>query len=76
MIGTEHLITYLSLKRIIILLHLYLKEYNLNYESVKEELDIMTESGYKPEIYPESKMPESADENDEEKEDTFFFKFI
>ena len=48
-----------------------LKEYNLNYESVKEELDIMTESGYKPEIFPESKMPESADENDEEKEDSF-----
>ena len=53
-----------------------LKEYNLNYESVKEELDIMTESGYKPEIFPESKMPESADENDEEKEDSFFFQFI
>ena len=48
-----------------------LKEYNLNYESVKEELDIMTESGYKPEIYPESKIPESADENDDEKEDNF-----
>ena len=70
MIGTEHLLLSI-LKEDNNIASSILKEYNLNYESVKEELDIMTESGYKPEIYPESKMPESADENDEEKEDTF-----
>ena len=70
MIGTEHLLLSI-LKEDNNIASSILKEYNLNYESVKEELDIMTESGYKPEIFPESKMPESADENDEEKEDTF-----
>ena len=70
MIGTEHLLLSI-LKEDNNIASSILKEYNLNYESVKEELDIMTDSGYKPEIYPESKMPESADENDEEKEDTF-----
>ena len=70
MIGTEHLLLSI-LKEDNNIASSILKEYNLNYESVKEELDIMTESGYKPEIYPESKIPESADENDEEKEDSF-----
>ena len=70
MIGTEHLLLSI-LKEDNNIASSLLKEYNLNYESVKEELDIMTESGYKPEIYPESKIPESADENDEEKEDSF-----
>ena len=70
MIGTEHLLLSI-LKEDNNIASSILKEYNLNYESVKEELDIMTESGYKPEIFPESKMPESADENDEEKEDSF-----
>ena len=31
----------------------------------------MMESGYKPDILPESKFPESADEDDLEKEDSF-----
>ena len=70
MIGTEHLLLSI-LKEDNNIASSLLKEYNLNYESVKEELDIMTESGYKPEIYPESKIPESADENDDEKEDNF-----
>jgi len=70
MIGTEHLLLSI-LKEDNNIASSLLKEYNLNYESVKDELDIMTESGYKPEIYPESKIPESADENDEEKEDSF-----
>ena len=70
MIGTEHLLLSI-LKEDNNIASSLLKEYNLNYESVKEELDIMTESGYKPEIYPESKIPESADENDDEKEDSF-----
>ena len=48
-----------------------LKENNLNYDSIKEELDIMMESGYKPESFPESKYPESADEDDMEKDDSF-----
>jgi ATP-dependent Clp protease ATP-binding subunit ClpC len=43
----------------------------LNYDSIKEELDIMMESGYKPESFPESKYPESADEDDMEKDDSF-----
>ena len=70
MIGTEHLLLSI-LKEDNNIASSLLKEYNLNYESVKEELDIMTESGYKPEVYPESKIPESADENDDEKEDSF-----
>ena len=48
-----------------------LKEHNLNYDSIKEELDIMMESGYKPESFPESKYPESADENDMKKMTVF-----
>ena len=70
MIGTEHLLLSI-LKEDNNIASSLLKEYNLNYESVKEELDIMTESGYKPEIHPESKISESADENDDEKEDSF-----
>ena len=31
----------------------------------------MMESGYKPESFPESKYPESADEDDMEKDDSF-----
>ena len=70
MIGTEHLLLSI-LKEDNNIASSLLKEFNLNYESVKEELDIMTKSGYKPEIYPESKISESADENDDEKEDGF-----
>jgi len=70
MIGTEHLLLSI-LKEDNNIASSLLKEHNLNYESVKDELDIMMESGYKPEIFPESKTPESADENEDEKEDSF-----
>ena len=70
MIGTEHLLLSI-LKEDNNIASSLLKEYNLNYESIKEELDIMMESGYKPESLPESKYPESADEDDMEKEDSF-----
>ena len=70
MIGTEHLLLSI-LKEDNNIASSILKEHNLNYESIKEELDIMMESGYKPDILPESKLPESADEDDMEKEDSF-----
>ena len=70
MIGTEHLLLSI-LKEDNNIASSILKEHNLNYESIKEELDIMMESGYKPDILPESKFPESADEDDLEKEDSF-----
>ena len=70
MIGTEHLLLSI-LKEDNNIASSILKEHNLNYESIKEELDIMMESGYKPDILPESKFPESADEDDMEKEDSF-----
>ena len=70
MIGTEHLLLSI-LKEDNNIASSILKEHNLNYESIKEELDIMMESGYKPDVLPESKFPESADEDDMEKEDSF-----
>ena len=70
MIGTEHLLLSI-LKEDNNIASSLLKEHDLNYESIKEELDIMMESGYKPESLPESKYPESADEDDMEKEDSF-----
>jgi len=70
MIGTEHLLLSI-LKEDNNIASSLLKEHNLNYEFIKEELDIMMESGYKPESLPESKYPESADEDDMEKEDSF-----
>jgi ATP-dependent Clp protease ATP-binding subunit ClpC len=70
MIGTEHLLLSI-LKEDNNIASSLLKEHNLNYEFIKEELDIMMESGYKPESLPESKYPESADEEDMEKEDSF-----
>ena len=69
MIGTEHLLLSI-LKEDNNIASSMLKNYNLNYDSIKDELDIMQESGYKPESLPESKLPESADE-DEEKDDSF-----
>ena len=70
MIGTEHLLLSI-LKEDNNIASSILKEHNLNYESIKEELDIMMESGYKPDVLPESKFPESTDEDDMEKEDSF-----
>ena len=70
MIGTEHLLLSI-LKEDNNIASSLLKEHNLNYDSIKEELDIMMESGYKPESFPESKYPESADEDDMEKDDSF-----
>ena len=70
MIGTEHLLLSI-LKEDNNIASSLLKEYNLNYDAIKEELDIMMESGYKPDALPESKFPESADEEDMEKEDSF-----
>ena len=70
MIGTEHLLLSI-LKEDNNIAASLLKEHNLNYEAIKEELDIMMDSGYKPEVLPESKFPESADEDDMEKEDSF-----
>ena len=70
MIGTEHLLLSI-LKEDNNIASSILKEHNLNYEAIKEELDIMMESGYKAESLPESKYPESADEEDMDKEDSF-----
>ena len=70
MIGTEHLLLSI-LKEDNNIASSLLKEHNLNYEAIKEELDIMMESGYKPESLPESKYPESADEEDMDKEESF-----
>jgi ATP-dependent Clp protease ATP-binding subunit ClpC len=70
MIGTEHLLLSI-LKEDNNIASSLLKEYNLNYESVKEELDIMMDSGYQQDTLPESKIPESTSENDDEKQDSF-----
>ena len=69
MIGTEHLLLSI-LKEDNNIASSILKEFKLNYDSVKDELDIMKESGYKPEQLPESKRIEPADE-DEPKEESF-----
>ena len=70
MIGTEHLLLSI-LKEDNNIASSILKEYNLNYESVKEELDIMMDSGYQQDTLTESKIPESTSENDDEKQDSF-----
>jgi len=70
MIGTEHLLLSI-LKEDNNIASSILKEYNLNYESIKEELDIMMDSGYQQDTLPESKIPESTSENDDEKQDSF-----
>ncbi len=70
MIGTEHLLLSI-LKEDNNIASSLLKEYNMNYESVKEELELMMDSGYQSETYPESKIPESANENDDDKDDSF-----
>ena len=70
MIGTEHLLLSI-LKEDNNIASSILKEYNLNYESIKEELDIMMDSGYQQDTLPESKIPESTSENDDEKQDNF-----
>ena len=69
MIGTEHLLLSI-LKEDNNIASSILKEFKLNYDSVKDELDIMQESGYKPEQLPEAKRIEPADE-DEPKEESF-----
>ena len=70
MIGTEHLLLSI-LKEDNNIASSLLKEYNMNYESVKEELELMMDSGYQSETLPESKIPESANENDDDKDDSF-----
>ncbi|MAW84219.1 MAG: Clp protease ClpC [Crocinitomicaceae bacterium] len=70
MIGTEHLLLSI-LKEDNNIGSSLLKEYNMNYESVKEELELMMDSGYQSETLPESKIPESANENDDDKDDSF-----
>jgi ATP-dependent Clp protease ATP-binding subunit ClpC len=70
MIGTEHLLLSI-LKEDNNIASSLLKEYNMNYESVKEELELMMDSGYQSETFPESKIPESANENDDDKDDSF-----
>tara|TARA_X000000950_G_scaffold174970_2_gene212650 strand:- start:611 stop:3157 length:2547 start_codon:yes stop_codon:yes gene_type:complete len=70
MIGTEHLLLSI-LKEDNNIGSSLLKEYNMNYESVKEELELMMDSGYQSETLPESKIPESANENDDDKDESF-----
>jgi ATP-dependent Clp protease ATP-binding subunit ClpC len=70
MIGTEHLLLSI-LKEDNNLASSILKEFKVDYDSIKYELDVMQESGYKSDIKPEAKHPESADEDDEAKEDDF-----
>ena len=70
MIGTEHLLLSI-LKEDNNIASSILKEFKLNYDNIKDELDIMKESGYKPESLPESKMAEPAGDEEEPKEDSF-----
>jgi ATP-dependent Clp protease ATP-binding subunit ClpC len=70
MIGTEHLLLSI-LKEDNNIASSILKEFKLNYDLIKDELDIMQESGYKAEILPEAKRAEPAGEDDEPKEDSF-----
>ena len=66
MIGTEHLLLSI-LKENNNIASSLLMEFNMNYESVKDELELMMDSGYQSETLPESKTSESASENDDEK---------
>jgi ATP-dependent Clp protease ATP-binding subunit ClpC len=67
MIGTEHLLLSI-LKEDNNIASSILNDFKVNYDSIKDELDIMEESGYKQDSLPEAKLPESADEDDEPKE--------
>mgnify|MGYP001199209936 CR=1 FL=1 len=66
MIGTEHLLLSI-LKEDNNIASSILNDFKVNYDSIKDELDIMEESGYKQDSLPEAKLPESADEDDEPK---------
>ncbi len=70
MIGTEHLLLSI-LKEDNNIASSILKEFKLDYDLIKDELDIIQESGYKTEDYPEAKNTESSDDEDESKEDSF-----
>ena len=54
MIGTEHLLLSI-LKEDNNLASSILKEFKVDYDSIKYELDVMQESGYKSDIKPEAK---------------------
>ena len=45
--------------------------FKVDYESIKYELDVMQESGYKSDLNPSAKHPESADEDEDAKEEDF-----
>ncbi len=71
MIGTEHLLLSI-LKEDNNIASSILKEFKLDYDLIKDELDIIKESGYKSESLPEAKNTESAgDDDDDGKEDSF-----
>ena len=70
MIGTEHLLLSI-LKEDNNLASSILKEFKVDYESIKYELDVMQESGYKSDLNPTAKNPESADEDEDAKEEDF-----
>ena len=70
MIGTEHLLLSI-LKEDNNLASSILKEFKVDYESIKYELDVMQESGYKSDLNPTAKHPESADEDEDAKEEDF-----
>ena len=70
MIGTEHLLLSI-LKEDNNLASSILKEFKVDYESIKYELDVMQESGYKSDLSPTAKHPESADEDEDAKEEDF-----
>ena len=70
MIGTEHLLLSI-LKEDNNLASSILKEFKVDYESIKYELDVMQESGYKSDLNPSAKNPEPADEDDDSKEEDF-----
>ncbi|MEC8004545.1 MAG: ATP-dependent Clp protease ATP-binding subunit, partial [Bacteroidota bacterium] len=70
MIGTEHLLLSI-LKEDNNLASSILKEFKVDYESIKYELDVMQESGYKSDLNPSAKHPESADEDEDAKEEDF-----
>tara|TARA_B100001287_G_scaffold134330_1_gene113102 strand:- start:14557 stop:17121 length:2565 start_codon:yes stop_codon:yes gene_type:complete len=70
MIGTEHLLLSI-LKEDNNIASSILKEFKLDYDLIKDELDIIKESGYKHESPPEAKSTESAGDDEDAKEDSF-----
>jgi len=70
MIGTEHLLLSI-LKEDNNLAASILKGFKIDYDTIKDELEIMKESGYKSESMPEAKHPESADQDDDSNEESF-----